>query len=192
MDSIHRSPSEDGLMVLENMDSTMQLLQRSDGVTKGSYQVAKWNGTKVSAKILDKNSFLDPETINAFKYELTLLEKVLHPILVQFFGAVTLNIPMMFVSKYQSSGDLRCYLRTKGRSSPHKASNFALNIASGMNYLHDYKSDTIIFGHLSPEYEGQLKVAGFGLLRLSYISYNKAKLMEEHIDPSSEFIFILV
>ncbi|MFQ6632430.1 hypothetical protein Gotur_009707, partial [Gossypium turneri] len=37
-------------------------VRRSDGITKGSYQVAKWNGTKVSVKILDKDSFSDPET----------------------------------------------------------------------------------------------------------------------------------
>nr|XP_033508051.1 integrin-linked protein kinase 1-like isoform X2 [Nicotiana tomentosiformis] len=38
----------------------------SDGISKGSYQIAKWNGTKVSVKILDKDSYTDPESINAF------------------------------------------------------------------------------------------------------------------------------
>lgn len=28
---------------------------------QGTYQVAKWNGTKVSVKILDKESYSDPE-----------------------------------------------------------------------------------------------------------------------------------
>ncbi|KAM7260030.1 hypothetical protein ACFE04_015771 [Oxalis oulophora] len=30
---------------------------------QGSYQVAKWNGTKVTVKILDKDSYSDPETM---------------------------------------------------------------------------------------------------------------------------------
>ncbi|KAK8556490.1 hypothetical protein V6N12_002890 [Hibiscus sabdariffa] len=58
-------------------------VRRSDGITKvrlilldipvwssvkddpGSYQVAKWNGTKVTVKILDTESFSDPETMYA-------------------------------------------------------------------------------------------------------------------------------
>ncbi|KAK8709555.1 hypothetical protein V6N13_060570 [Hibiscus sabdariffa] len=110
-------------------------IRRSDGIKTGSYQVAKWNGTKVSVKIIDKNSYLDHETINAFKHELTLLEKVRHPNLVQFVGAVTQNIPMMIVSEYHPNGDLGCYLHKKGRLSPHKALNFALDIARHGNEL---------------------------------------------------------
>lgn len=37
---------------------------------------------------------------NAFNHELTLLEKVRHPNVVQFVGAVTQNIPMMIVVEY--------------------------------------------------------------------------------------------
>ncbi|XP_050146048.1 uncharacterized protein LOC126621563, partial [Malus sylvestris] len=49
-------------------------VRKSDGITKsadiflpfsqrGSYQVAKWNGTKVSVKILDKDCYTDPESM---------------------------------------------------------------------------------------------------------------------------------
>ncbi|KAL2920765.1 Integrin-linked protein kinase 1 [Bienertia sinuspersici] len=123
---------------------------------QGMYQVAKWNGTKVAVKILDKDSYSDPESINAFKNELTLLEKVRHPNIIQFVGAVTQNIPMMIVVEYHSKGDLGGYLQKKGRLSPSKSLKFALDIASG----------------------GQLKVAGFGLVRLSKISADKFKLAE--------------
>ncbi|GMI96043.1 INTEGRIN-LINKED KINASE1 [Hibiscus trionum] len=175
------------------LNPTELQIRRSDGIKTGSYQVAKWNGTKVSVKILDKNSYQDPETINAFKHELTLLEKVRHPNLVQFVGAVTQNIPMMIVSEYHPNGDLGSYLHKKGRLSPHKALNFALDIARGMNYLHEHKPDPIIHCDLRPknvlmDSGGQLKVAGFGLLRLSNISYDKAKLAEAHIDPSNIYM----
>ncbi|KAK2990337.1 hypothetical protein RJ640_003609, partial [Escallonia rubra] len=147
---------------------------------KGIYQVAKWNGTKVSVKILDKDSYSDPESINAFKHELTLLEKVRHPNVVQFVGAVTQNVPMMIVSEYHSKGDLKAYLQKKGRLSPSKALRFALDIArqvhlSARNILLDCG--------------GQLKVAGFGLFRLSKISPDKAKLLQlEAIDRSSLYV----
>ncbi|KAD3336941.1 hypothetical protein E3N88_32461 [Mikania micrantha] len=116
----------------------------------GTYQVGKWNGTKVSVKILDKDSYSDPESINAFKHELTLLEKVRHPNVVQFVGAVTQKVPMMIVSEHHPAGDLRTYLQNKGRLSPSTALRFALDIAR--------------------------QVAGFGSIRLSKISSDKARL----------------
>jgi len=43
---------------------------------------------------------------NAFKHELTLLERVRHPNVVQFVGAVTQNIPMMIVREYHAKVSL--------------------------------------------------------------------------------------
>ncbi|XVF29644.1 hypothetical protein REPUB_Repub15cG0139700 [Reevesia pubescens] len=167
-------------------------IRKSDGITKGSYQVAKWNGTKVAVKILDKDSYSDPETINAFKHELTLLEKVRHPNVVQFVGAVTQNIPMMIVSEYHSKGDLGSYLQKKGRLSLSKALRFALDIARGMNYLHECKPDPIIHcaRNVLLDNGGLLKVSGFGLLRLSKISPDKAKLSQadSNVDPSNIYV----
>ncbi|CDY19106.1 BnaA04g18460D [Brassica napus] len=104
-------------------------VRKADGISKGIYQVAKWNGTKVSVKILDKDLYKDSETIEAFKHELTLLEKVRHPNVVQFVGAVTQNVPMMIVSEYHPKGDLGSYLQKKGRLSPSKVLRFARDIA---------------------------------------------------------------
>ncbi|XP_044498090.1 integrin-linked protein kinase 1-like [Mangifera indica] len=149
-------------------------VRKSDGI-KGSYQVAKWNGTKVSLKILDKESHSDPDTIDAFKHELTILEKVRHPNVIQFVGAVTQNLPMMIVLEYHPKGDLGSYLQKKGRLSPSKALRFSLDIARGMNYLHECKPDPIIHGDLKPKNillgnGGHLKVTGFGLVNSSKIS----------------------
>ncbi|CAN1354080.1 Integrin-linked protein kinase 1 [Linum perenne] len=105
------------------------ILKSRGAKVPGTYQVAKWNGTKVAVKILDKDCYSDPESISAFKHELTLLEKVRHPNVVQFVGAVTQNIPMMIVVEYQPRGDLGSYLQKKGRLSPSKALRFALDIA---------------------------------------------------------------
>ncbi|KAE8663224.1 Integrin-linked protein kinase family isoform 2 [Hibiscus syriacus] len=183
-------------------------IRKSDSITKsrlqvtlayynwqGSYQVAKWNGTRVSVKILDKDSYSDPESINAFKYELTLLEKVRHPNVIQFVGAVTQNIPMMIVSEYHLNGDLGSKLRKKGRLSPSKVLRFAFDIARGMNYLHEFKPDPIIHCSLQPknillDSGGQLKIAGFGLLRLSKLSADKVKLArpDEQLDPPNIYM----
>ncbi|KAJ6741345.1 SERINE/THREONINE-PROTEIN KINASE HT1-LIKE [Salix purpurea] len=156
-------------------------VRKSDGIAKGMYQVAKWNGTKVAVKILEKERCANTEGINDFKHELTLLEKVRHPNLIQFVGAVTQNFPMMIVAEFHSKGDLACYLQKKGRFSPSKALRFALDIARGINYLHECKPYPIIHCDLKPKNillddGGLLKVAGFGLTRLSSISPCKAKL----------------
>ncbi|KAK9138982.1 hypothetical protein Sjap_009576 [Stephania japonica] len=141
-------------------------VRKGDGISKGSYQVAKWNGTKVAVKILDKDSYSDPDSINAFTHELTLLEKVRHPNVVQFVGAVTQNIPMMIVSEYHPRGDLGSYLQKKGRLSPSKTLRFALDIARHLN------------------------VAGFGLVKLSKISADKVKLAHaaDHVDTSNLYM----
>ncbi|KAK8962368.1 Serine/threonine-protein kinase CTR1 [Platanthera guangdongensis] len=141
--------------------------RRGEEVLKGKYQVAKWNGTKVSVKILDKERYSDPDSINAFKHELTLLEKVRHPNVVQFVGAVTQNIPMMIVSEYHPKGDLRGYLQKRGRLQLHKSLRFSLDIAR-RNILLDNV--------------GQLKVAGFGLIKLSKVSTDKFRLAHPRDD----------
>ncbi|XP_057750279.1 integrin-linked protein kinase 1-like [Arachis stenosperma] len=158
-------------------------VRKSDGISKGVYQVAKWNGTKVAVKILDKDSYSDPDSINAFKHELTLLERVRHPNVVQFVGAVTQNVPMMIVREYHAKGDLASYIQKKGRLSLSKVLRFSLDIARGMNYLHECKPEPVLHCDLKPknillDNGGQLKIAGFGNVRLSHISPDKAKLAE--------------
>ncbi|KAI7735204.1 hypothetical protein M8C21_030496 [Ambrosia artemisiifolia] len=155
-------------------------IRKSDGISK-----ARLGPIKLLNGMAQKN---------AFKYELTLMEKVRHPNVVQFVGAVTQNVPMMIVSEYHSAGDLSAYLQKKGRLSPSKALRFALDIARGMNYLHECKPDPIIHCDLRPknillDSSGQLKVAGFGLIRLSKISPDKARLARPvTIDQSNLYI----
>ncbi|KAF1867427.1 hypothetical protein Lal_00049856 [Lupinus albus] len=178
-------------------------VRKSDGISKGTYQVAKWNGTKVSVKILDKDSYSDLDSIDAFKHELTLLERVRHPNVVQFVGAVTQNIPMMIVVEYHAKGDLASYLQKKGRLSPSKALRFALDIARqvtilatlGMNYLHECKPDPVFHCDLRPknillDNGGQLKIAGFGNVRLSQMSSDKVRMVqpEANVDLSNLYM----
>ncbi|URD86004.1 serine threonine protein kinase [Musa troglodytarum] len=128
--------------------------RQGDELSKAS----KWNGIKVSVKMLEQDAYSDPDTINAFKNELTLMQKVRHPNLVQFVGAVTQNIPMMIVYEYLPKGDLGSYLKKKGRPKLHKALRFALDIAR--------------------------HVAGFGLTKISKLSPDRCKLAHPmaHID----------
>uniref|UniRef100_M1BGC6 non-specific serine/threonine protein kinase n=2 Tax=Solanum tuberosum TaxID=4113 RepID=M1BGC6_SOLTU len=137
----------------------------------GTYCVALWRGTEVAVKKLGEELFTDEDKVKAFGDELALLQKIRHPNVVQFLGAVTQSSPMMIITEYLPKGDLRAFLKRKGALKPITAVKFALDIARGINYLHEHKPEAIIHRDLEPENilrddSGLLKVADFGLSKL--------------------------
>ncbi|KAH1092828.1 hypothetical protein GLYMA_14G026700v4 [Glycine max] len=149
-------------------------------ITKGTFRIALWRGIQVAVKTLGEELFTDDDKVKAFHYELTLLEKIRHPNVVQFLGAVTQSTPMMIVTEYLPQGDLGAYLKRKGALKPVTAVKFALDIARGMNYLHEHKPEAIIHRDLEPsnilrDDSGHLKVADFGVSKLLKV----AKMVKE-------------
>ncbi|MCD7471403.1 hypothetical protein HAX54_011812 [Datura stramonium] len=143
----------------------------SFNITKGTFCVALWRGTEVAVKKLGEELFNDKDKVKAFKNELDLLQKIRHPNVVQFLGAVTQSSPMMIITEYLPKGDLRAFLKQKGALKPTMAVKLALDIARGMNYLHEHKPEAIIHRDLEPENilrddSGHLKIADFGLSKL--------------------------
>ncbi|MBA0662545.1 hypothetical protein Goklo_006643 [Gossypium klotzschianum] len=114
----------------------------------------------------------------AFRDELALFQKIRHPNVVQFLGAVTQSSPMMIVTEYLPKGDLRAFLKRKGALKPMTALRFVLDIARGMNYLHENKPAPIIHRDLEPsnilrDDSGHLKVADFGVSKLLTVKEDK-------------------
>ncbi|KAK1420383.1 hypothetical protein QVD17_21930 [Tagetes erecta] len=156
-------------------------------ITKGTFTIASWRGTKVAVKKLGDELFNDKEKVRAFRDELELLQKIRHPNVVQFLGAVTQSSPMMIVTEYLPKGDLRLFLKRKGALKPITALKFAMDIARGMNYLHENKPEPIIHRDLEPSNilradSGHLKVADFGISELFKVTkkVNQEKLMSYH------------
>lgn len=140
-------------------------------ITKGTFRTAMWRGIQVAVKKLGEDVFTNEDTVKAFRDELALLQKIRHPNVVQFLGAVTQSTPMMIVTEYLPKGDLRAFLKSRGALKPTIAIKFALDIARGMNYLHENKPEAIIHLDLEPsnilrDDSGHLKVADFGLSKL--------------------------
>ncbi|KAL3522587.1 hypothetical protein ACH5RR_015421 [Cinchona calisaya] len=140
-------------------------------IKKGAFQVASWRGTKVAVKKFGEEVIFDEDKVRTFRDELALLQKLRHPNLVQFLGAVTQSSPMMIVTEYLPKGDLCSFLEKKGALKPTTALRYALDIARGMNYLHESKPEAIIHRHLEPsnilrDDSGHLKVADFGVTKL--------------------------
>ncbi|KAK8664627.1 hypothetical protein V6N13_084405 [Hibiscus sabdariffa] len=142
----------------------------SVNITKGTFCIASWRGTQVAVKKLGDDVISDEDKVRAFRDELALFQKFRHPNVVQFLGAVTQSSPMMIVTEYLPKGDLRAYLKGKGALQPIIALRLALDIARGMNYLHENKPP-IIHRDLEPsnilrDDSGHLKVADFGVCKL--------------------------
>nr|XP_043622147.1 integrin-linked protein kinase 1-like [Erigeron canadensis] len=156
-------------------------------ITKGTFTIASWRGTQVAVKKLKDELFTDKDKVRAFRDELELLQKIRHPNVVQFLGAVTQSNPMMIVTEYLPKGDLRLFLKRKGALKPITALKFAMDIARGMNYLHENKPEPIIHRDLEPSNvlradSGHLKVADFGISELLKVTneVKQEKLMSYH------------
>ncbi|KAK8938582.1 Serine/threonine-protein kinase CTR1 [Platanthera zijinensis] len=133
--------------------------------------MATWRGVHVAVKRLDEDVITDEDKVKAFRDELALLQQIRHPNVVQFLGAVTQSSPMMIITEYLPKGDLRAFLKRKGALRPLLTVTFGLDIARGMNYLHEHKPQSIIHRDLEPsnilrDDSGHLKVADFGLSKL--------------------------
>ncbi|KAG4960304.1 hypothetical protein AAZX31_13G205600 [Glycine max] len=147
-------------------------------ITKGTFCIALWRGTEVAVKKLGEDVISDEEKVKAFRDELALFQKIRHPNVVQFLGAVTQSSPMMIVTEYLPKGDLRDFLKRKGALKPSTAVRFALDIARGVGYLHENKPSPIIHRDLEPsnilrDDSGHLKVADFGVSKLLAVKEDK-------------------
>ncbi|CAK7350340.1 unnamed protein product [Dovyalis caffra] len=167
-------------------------------LTKGTFCIASWRGIQVAVKKLGEEVLSDEDKVRAFRDELALLQKIRHPNVVQFLGAVTQSSPMMIVTEYLPKGDLCAFLKRKGALKPIAAVRLALDIARGMNYLHENKPAPIIHRDLEPSYvscstytapfyvayeqdnrnilrddSGHLKVADFGISKLLTVKEDK-------------------
>uniref|UniRef100_A0A7I4F0G4 Protein kinase domain-containing protein n=1 Tax=Physcomitrium patens TaxID=3218 RepID=A0A7I4F0G4_PHYPA len=149
-------------------------LEKARSVGKGAFgeiKIVKWRGTVVAAKTILSHLTSDQKIVKEFVDELALLSRLRHPNIMQFLGAVTKTQPFIIVTEYLPKGDLHDYLDRKGKLDALTAVKFALDIAKGMNYLHEHKPDPIVHRDLKPRNlllheAGYLKVADFGLGKL--------------------------
>ncbi|KAM1917759.1 hypothetical protein ACFX13_037322 [Malus domestica] len=156
----------------------------SDEITKGTYRTASWRGIQVAVKMLAEEVLVDEDKVKAFRDELALLQKIRHPNVVQFLGAVTQSSPMMIVTEYLPKGDLRAFLKQRGALKPITAVKFALDIARGMSYLHENKPEAIIHRDLEPsnilrDDSGHLKVADFGVSKLLTVKEDRPLICQD-------------
>ncbi|XP_071937241.1 serine/threonine-protein kinase 12 isoform X1 [Coffea arabica] len=148
-----------------------KIIKRKKQGAYGEVYLVKWRGTEVAAKTI-RSSIASNETVKkTFLKELALWQKLRHPNIVQFLGVVKHSDRLTFLTEYLQNGSLYDILRKKGRLDPPTAVAYALDIARGMNYLHQHKPHPIIHRDLTPRNILQnearhLKVTDFGLSKI--------------------------
>ncbi|XP_073065013.1 serine/threonine-protein kinase 12-like [Primulina eburnea] len=138
----------------------------------GEVYLVKWRGTEVAAKTI-RSSIASNKTVkDNFLKELALWQKLRHPNIVQFLGVLKYPDHLVFLTEYLQNGSLYDILRRKGRLDMQTAVAFSLDIARGMNYLHQHTPHAIIHRDLTPRNvlqndAGHLKVTDFGLSKIT-------------------------
>ncbi|KAK6920132.1 Ankyrin repeat [Dillenia turbinata] len=138
----------------------------------GEVYLVKWRGTEVAAKTIRSSIASNTKVKDTFMRELGLWQKLRHPNIVQFLGVLRHPDRLIFLTEYCCSGSLYDILRKKGRLDPQTAVAYALDIARGMNYLHQHTPRAIIHRDLTPrnvlqDASGHLKVTDFGLSKIA-------------------------
>ncbi|KAL5727485.1 non-specific serine/threonine protein kinase [Ranunculus cassubicifolius] len=138
----------------------------------GEVYLVKWRGTEVAAKTIRSSIASNHRVKTTFMKELELWQRLRHPNIVQFLGVLKQSERLIFLTEYLRNGSLYDILKKKGRLDPPTTVAYALDIARGMNYLHQHKPHAIIHRDLTPrnvlqDEAGHLKVTDFGLSKIA-------------------------
>lgn len=157
------------------IDSSEIDMEEATLIGEGSYgevYLVKWRGTEVAAKTIRSSIASNPRVKNTFMKELALWQRLRHPNIAQFLGVLNNSDRLIFLTEYFRNGSLYDILKKKGRLDTPTAVSYALDIARGMNYLHQHKPHAIIHRDLTPrnilqDEAGHLKVTDFGLSKIA-------------------------
>ncbi|CAM0876338.1 unnamed protein product [Alopecurus aequalis] len=103
----------------------------------GTVYHSLWYGSDVAVKVFSKQEYSE-EMINTFRQEVSLMKKLRHPNIVLFMGAVASQQRLCIVMEFLPRGSLFRLLQNNiGKLDPRRRINMAIDIARGMNYLHN-------------------------------------------------------
>jgi hypothetical protein len=140
---------------------------------------ADWNGTEVAVK-----KFLDQDFSGAalaeFKREVLIMQRLRHPNVVLFMGAVTRPPNLSIITEFLPRGSLyRLIHRPHSQIDEKRRIKMAFDVAKGMNCLHtsiptivhrDLKSPNLLVDN-----NWNVKVADFGLSRWKHSTFLSSK-----------------
>ncbi|KAK5794599.1 uncharacterized protein LOC108489739 isoform X1 [Gossypium arboreum] len=138
-----------------------------------------WFESEVAVKVFSKQEYSD-DVINAFREEVSLMKRLRHPNVLLFMGVVVSSQRLCIVTEFLPRGSLFQLLqRNTTKLGWRRRVSMALDIARGMNYLHncnppiihrDLKSSNLLV-----DKNWTVKVGDFGLSRLKHKTYLTTK-----------------
>ncbi|KAK8643299.1 hypothetical protein V6N13_012602 [Hibiscus sabdariffa] len=168
--------SDDPVMCFdqENLNIPWSELVLKEKVGAGSFGTvhrAEFHGCEVAVKILMEQDF-HIERFREFLREVAIMKGLRHPNIVLFMGAVTQPPKLSIVTEYLSRGSLFRLLQMPDAwmvLNKRRRLNMALDVARGMNYLHQLKPPIVHRDLKSPnllvDSNYTVKVGDFGLSR---------------------------
>ncbi|XP_077236064.1 putative serine/threonine-protein kinase SIS8 [Tasmannia lanceolata] len=153
-------------------------ITRGERIGMGSYgEVYRgdWHGTEVAVKkFLDQG--ISGDALEEFRKEVWIMKRLRHPNVVLFMGAVTRAPNLSIVTEFLPRGSLyRLIHRPNNQLDERRRLRMALDVARGMNYLHnctpvivhrDLKSPNLLV-----DKNWVVKVCDFGLSRIKHNTF---------------------
>ncbi|KAK8579737.1 hypothetical protein V6N12_070047 [Hibiscus sabdariffa] len=151
--------------------SELVLKEKIGAGSFGTVHRAEFRGCEVAVKILMEQDF-HIERFREFLREVAIMKCLRHPNIVLFMGAVTQPPKLSIVTEYLSRGSLFRLLQMPDAwrvLDERQRLNMALDVARGMNYLHQLKPPIVHRDLKSPnllvDSNYTVKVCDFGLSR---------------------------
>lgn len=137
---------------LEDIDISELTSYQSSAIEQGLFgdsEKVKWRGTWVMKTVVSRHIY-HPEKMVLTAKDNTLLRELRHPNILQFLGSIVQGEEMILITEYLPKGNLDDILGRKVRLDPAICLRYALDIARGMNYLHQHKRCPIVHNNLHP------------------------------------------
>ncbi|KYR02832.1 SMAD/FHA domain-containing protein [Tieghemostelium lacteum] len=134
----------------------------------GKVSLFEWKGTPVAVKVIYK-SLLHKDKKGEFEKETQILKCLRHPNVVLFMGTCNLQGDLSIVTEYLNRGSVRDVLNSPKPIDWNTKIKMSIDIAQGMNYLHNYNPRIIHRDlkcvNLLVDNNFNVKVSDFGLSR---------------------------
>ncbi|KAI0498951.1 hypothetical protein KFK09_019849 [Dendrobium nobile] len=193
--SIPRHASLEPSLAMDWLEISWDELEIKERVGAGSFGTvfrAEWHGSDVAVKVLDDQDFYEDQ-MKEFLREVAIMNRVRHPNLVLFMGAVTERPHLSIVTEYLPRGSLYHLINRPSAGEildRRRRLRMALDVAKGVNYLHCLNPSIVHWDLKTPnllvDKNWSVKVCDFGLSRLkehTFISSKSAAGTPEWMAP---------
>ncbi|CAI5509071.1 unnamed protein product [Closterium sp. Naga37s-1] len=170
---------EDGVARWEIRWEDIQLGQEVGHGACGTVYHGTWNGSDVAVKVFARHD-ISADFMQDFKKEIRIMEKLRHPNILLFMGAVASLDHLAIVTEFLPRGSLfRLLHRRTAGLTRLRLLRMALDVARGVNYLHKCSPPVVHHdlksANLLVDRNWTVKVGDFGLSKMKFATYLSAR-----------------